>query len=307
MTAAEKTEITVIFGPTATGKSALAAEYAARCGGAVVSADSMQIYRGLDIATAKPEPELLALAPHRLIGFVAPERAYTVADYVKDAHREIDALSAQGIHPVLAGGTGMYISALTEGITFSQTAFDPQIRQQLNERADEFGLEALYSQLLAADPETAGKIHPNDRKRIVRALEYLEAAGEPISRQVQRSHTGARYSPRMFYLNFADRGALYARCDARVDAMLTAGLLDEARTVYDNRAVYSGVLQAIGFKEFFPYFENSASLKACVLLLKQRTRNYAKRQISWFNRYDSAVMLEASLPREQLLQAVMQR
>lgn len=292
---AGKVDILVICGPTATGKTAVSVALARRLGGEVISADSMQIYSGLCIGTAQATPQEMDGVPHHLVGFLSPERAFSVADYVSMASGCIADIAARGRVPIVAGGTGLYLSSLVNGINFTEQKTDPAVRERLQAELAQTGIGPLYARLRQIDPEYAAKVHPNNHGRVLRALELYEQTGRTMSSQLADSRPAEKpYHALVIGLNFSERAQLYARIDARVDAMMTQGLLDEARCVYEHRSTYRTAAQAIGYKEFFPYFEHDAPLDVCVASLKQASRNYAKRQLTWFRRMEDIVWLPAA-------------
>lgn len=294
---ADKADIIVICGPTATGKTAVSVALAKQLGGEVVSADSMQIYKGLCVGTAQATPEEMDGVPHHLVGFLPPEQQFSVADYVKRAGECIAQIAARGRVPIVAGGTGLYLSSLVNGISFTEEKADPAVRARLAAELAAQGIGPLYARLEKVDPEYAAKLHPNNHGRVLRALELYEQTGEMMSRQLERSRPALRpYRALLIGLNTPERAQLYARIDARVDAMLARGLLDEARLVYARRDACRTAAQAIGYKEIFPYFEGREPLEACTATLKQASRNYAKRQLTWFRRMDGLVWLPAGEP-----------
>ena len=281
-----------IGGPTATGKTALSVALAKEFGGEVVNADSMQIYRGLDIGTAKPTAEERQGIPHHLMDFLPPEAPYSVADFTAAAAPLIEQLNSVGKLPIVTGGTGLYITSLMKGTAFAPEKTDPAIRARLQTEADEQGSAALYARLQQIDPAYAEKLHPNNLPRVIRALELFEATGRRMSEQ-QRAALAAEppYRSLCICLTCRDRAELYRRIDRRVDSMLQNGVLEEAKLVYDNRETYRTAAQAIGYKEFFPYFAGEMPLNDCANRLKQATRNYAKRQLTWFRHQADGVWL----------------
>ena len=281
-----------IGGPTATGKTALSVALAKEFGGEVVNADSMQIYRGLDIGTAKPTAEERQGIPHHLMDFLPPEAPYSVADFTAAAAPLIEQLDSAGKLPIVTGGTGLYITSLMKGTAFAPEKTDPAIRARLQTEADEQGSAALYARLQQIDPAYAKKLHPNNLPRVIRALELFEATGRRMSEQ-QRAALAAEppYRSLCICLTCRDRAELYRRIDRRVDSMLQNGVLEEAKLVYDNRETYRTAAQAIGYKEFFPYFAGEMPLNDCANRLKQATRNYAKRQLTWFRHQADGVWL----------------
>ena len=284
--------VVAIGGPTATGKTALSVALAKEFGGEVVNADSMQIYRGLDIGTAKPTAEERQGIPHHLMDFLPPEAPYSVADFTAAAAPLIEQLNSSGKLPIVTGGTGLYITSLMKGTAFAPEKTDPAIRARLQTEADEQGSAALYARLQQIDPAYAEKLHPNNLPRVIRALELFEATGRRMSEQ-QRAALAAEppYRSLCICLTCRDRAELYRRIDRRVDSMLQNGVLEEAKLVYDNRETYRTAAQAIGYKEFFPYFAGEMPLNDCANRLKQATRNYAKRQLTWFRHQANGVWL----------------
>ncbi|MBO5796791.1 MAG: tRNA (adenosine(37)-N6)-dimethylallyltransferase MiaA [Clostridia bacterium] len=284
------TKLIVVAGPTASGKTSLAVALAAQLGGEVISADSMQVYKDLFIGTARPSKDEMAGIPHHLLGFLPLSERYSVARYTVDAKAAIADVAARGRQPILCGGTGLYIQAVTENLAFSEEAGDETLalREQLREELATVGGEAMLQQLATADPATAARLHPNDHGRIIRALEVVRSTGVPMSEWVRRSKaTPPPYDTRMLVLNVRDRAVLYERIDRRVDIMLKDGLLAEAERVLALPEAPTA-MQAIGYKELAPYFAGECSLEQAVENLKWETRRYAKRQLSWFRRIESA-------------------
>ena len=274
-----------IVGPTASGKTALGVALAKRMNGEIVSADSMQIYQGMRIATAKPTEEEKQGIPHHLMGFLPPEESYSVARFTEDAKKVIADINARGKRPILAGGTGLYIDSLLGNITFSEGQRDEAVCSALYAQCEREGIESLLETLREIDPVTYEKLKTErNPKRIVRAVEYYQTTGNPISSQVAASRLkGSPYDPIKLGLSFLDREKLYERINRRVDLMLDEGLLEEARQVLNRDLSFTSV-KAIGYKELIPYFENNTTLEECIEKLKRETRRYAKRQLTWFRR-----------------------
>lgn len=290
-----KPPVIAITGPTGAGKSALGAALAQKLDGEVVSCDSMQIYRGLEIGTAQPTGEEQAMAPHHLIGFLGWEQEFSVSDYVALAGRVIQEIHSRGKLPFLVGGTGLYARSLLRGYTFHEEARDEALRESLYQEARVLGPEALHSRLAELDPKSAEEIHPNNVKRVLRALEYCMLSGEPFSNQAERSRKAeSPYRTIMFCPVFRDRQKLYKRIDRRVDQMLEAGLLSESKAFYQycrKAGKPPTAAQSIGYKELFPYFQGEASLEEALENIKRESRRYAKRQLTWFNREPGARFL----------------
>lgn len=287
-----KPRVVAVGGPTASGKTALSVALARAFDGEIINADSMQIYKNLDVGTAKPSAEERQGIPHYLLDFLSPETPYSVADFTAAADPLIRDITARGKLPLVVGGTGLYITSLLSGMAFAPEKTDPAIRARLQARADTEGGAALYAELQRIDPDYAAQVHPNNLPRVIRALELFEATGRRMSDQRREARPAeAPYHALCLCLTCRDRAVLYSRIDRRVDEMVENSVLDEARQVYDHRDAYRTAAQAIGYKEFFPYFEGTANLTECTERLKQATRNYAKRQLTWFRRQNDAVWL----------------
>lgn len=300
MDASFKHPVVAVVGPTATGKTALGVAIAQRFGGEIISADSMQIYQGLDVGTAKVTPEETLGIPHHGIDILKPEQLFSVADFTAMATRLESEISARGHLPLLVGGTGLYVQSFLYGVRFAEEKAPDGLRQQLATELAEKGAQAMYEQLCQVDPEAAAAIHPNNQVRVLRALEHFRATGKRLSEQKAASLPPERpYRSLILGLDFPERAALYQRIDLRVDKMLEAGILDEAYLVWQNRDAFRTAAQAIGYKEFFPYFEQQTSLEACTDKLKQASRNYAKRQLTWFRHMEGVVWLDAGAPDVQ--------
>ena len=292
-----KPRVVAVGGPTASGKTTLSVALAKAFDGEIINADSMQIYKNLDVGTAKPSVEERQGIPHYLLDFLEPEMPYSVADFTALAGALEREISSRGHLPILVGGTGLYVQSFLYGVRFAAEKTPDGLREQLAAELAEKGPEAMYKELQTADPEAAAAIHPNNQVRVLRALEHFRATGKRLSEQKAQSLPSERpYRSLVLGLDFPDRTQLYRRIDLRVDKMLDAGLLDEAKLVYDHRQTYRTAAQAIGYKEFFPYFEGTAPLDACTEKLKQASRNYAKRQLTWFRHMDGVVWLDASAP-----------
>lgn len=272
-----------VVGPTASGKTALAIALAKELGGEIVSADSMQIYRGMDIATAKPTPEEMAEVPHHLIGFWPPEKPFSVAQYALLAREKIDDILRRGRVPVLCGGTGLYIKAIVDHIQYEEeTGGDAVLRERLRRQAQDEGNLAVWRQLQAMDPQTAERIHPNNLGRVIRAIEVMQVSGRSIREQEERSRQApCPYHVLQIGLRYRNRENLYERIGRRVDAMAEAGLLEEARAVR-QQGLTATAAQAIGYKELYDWMDGTLPLEEALENLKRSTRRYAKRQLTWF-------------------------
>lgn len=280
----KKIPLLAVVGPTASGKTALAVELAKRYNGEVVSADSMQIYKGLSVVTAKPTEDEMQGVVHHLIDFLEPEQDFSVADFVRLASEKIGDIVGRGRLPVLCGGTGLYVSSLVDNVSFDSSVGSTEIRRELEAYAEANGRHELWLRLLEADPETAQKVHENNLPRVIRALEVFEATGKPLSWHKKQSRlVSSPYSACMIGLDCRDRAVLYDRINRRVDIMIENGLVDEAKTFYEG-FMPATAYQAIGYKELIPYFEGRETLEEAVEHIKLETRHYAKRQLTWFRR-----------------------
>lgn len=284
MTREAKIPLAAVVGPTASGKTGLAVELALRTNGEVVSADSMQIYREMDIGTAKPTREEQKGVPHHLVDCLDISEAFSVAQYVELARGCVREISGRGKLPIVAGGTGLYVSSLLNHVQFAGEEPHPELRARLEERLQAEGGEALLEELRHFDPESAGRLHPNNGKRILRAIEIFRTTGVTMTEHLKRSRSQPPpYRMSVIGLDYRNRQTLYDRIDRRVDQMLEQGLLEEARRVLSSP--YSRTaMNAIGYKELAPWVSGERSLEEAVEQLKQSTRRYAKRQLTWFRR-----------------------
>jgi len=287
-------KVIIIAGPTAVGKTDLTLSLAEKLNSEIISADSMQIYRGMDIGSAKPTQEEMKGIPHHLIDCADPKEPFSVSDYRKSAFEAIDALLQKGKTPIVTGGTGLYINALLYEMDFSNTSSDSEFRNAMQKYADENGSDALYQRLLEKDPAAAEAIHPNNIKRIIRALEISEIGGEKKGDFRQGPTLNTDYSFDLFCLT-RERSELYDRINIRVDQMMEKGLLDEVRRFYDAGFTSSvPAMQGIGYKELMDYLKGNSTLNDAVQMIKQHSRNYAKRQLTWFRRYETARWIDLS-------------
>jgi len=285
-----KSEVLVIVGPTASGKTKLSVELAKRCGGEVVSFDSMQVYRRMDIGTAKPSAEERADIPHHMLDVAEPDEDFSVARYVDLAAPVTEDILRRGKLPILVGGTGLYVDSLLSGRTFSPFQRSRGLREALERRLAELGGEALLEELRQADPDTARRLHPNDHRRIVRALEVYQSTGKPLSQHDRETRDlPPRYRALTIGLNFTRREALWQRIDARVDEMMSAGLVEEVEALLREGISQSCTsMQAIGYKEMAAALWEGRDVVLAAEEIKLRTRQYAKRQLTWFRRNEAA-------------------
>lgn len=280
-----KIPLIAVVGPTASGKTRLAIDIAKYTGGEIVSADSMQIYKYMDIGSAKPTQAERTEAVHHLIDFLEPSDNFSVADYTETAHKVIEDIRSRGKMPVMAGGTGLYVNSVINDVTFGEIDTDYELRGRLNALAQEKGNEYLLDMLKSIDPETAKRLHPNNLRRIVRAIEFYRVTGTRISEhQEETKKTVSRYSPLMLCIDW-DRSVLYGRINERVDIMLGGGLLDEVNRLKEmgcTREMNS--MKGIGYKEVMDYLDGRVTYDEMTEIIKQSSRRYAKRQLTWFRR-----------------------
>lgn len=282
--AESKIPLTAVVGPTASGKTSLAVEICKAVGGEAVSCDSMQIYKGMDIATAKPTAEEMQGIPHHLIGFAEPDEPFSVAKYCEMAGAAIADITNRNKKAVLVGGTGLYYSSLVDNIEFLPEETDFEYREMLKKRAETEGAQVLLDELRAVDPDAAETLHVNNLGRIIRALEIYHTTGKTKTMQNERSKLNpSPYDLTAICLDARNRQFLYDRINKRVDIMLELGLLEEAKMFFDS-PLGRTARQAIGYKELDPYFKGEKSLDECIENLKMQTRRYAKRQLTWFRR-----------------------
>lgn len=282
-----KPVIPFIVGPTASGKTSLAIKIAQELNTDIISADSMQIYKYLNIGTAKPTEEEQKLVKHHLIDFVEPDQEYSVANYKVDAEQIIDKFLENDKVPVICGGTGLYINSLTLPYNFSSSNVDQNLRKQLEKIAQtQDGRDKLYEYLKDIDLESANKIHPNNIKRVIRAIEIFKTTGKPKSKlDKEGQKQELKFTPLLLMPNL-ERAEVYNRINDRVDIMLEQGLLDEVNSLINKYDKNLPSLQAIGYKEFFDYFDGKIPLEEAIRILKRDSRHYAKRQLTWFRKDD---------------------
>jgi len=289
----DKIKVIALFGPTASGKTKLAIELAKHYGGEIISADSMQVYKKMEIGTAKPTKDEMENIPHHLIDFLEPSESFNVANYTKLASEKIFDIHSHGKMPIVAGGTGLYIRSLLENIEFTDNDVDLSLRESLQKKAEELGAQAIYDELKEIDPQYASTFHPNNVKRTLRALELYYSSGITMTKQYEISKRNETpFEPCKLALAYKDREVLYNRINLRVDLMLQAGLLSEAKDVINGEFKNTAV-QAIGYKELMPYFEGNISLEEAIENIKMESRRYAKRQLTWIRREENIEYLYA--------------
>jgi tRNA dimethylallyltransferase len=285
-------KLLVICGPTASGKSDLALRLAQELNGEIINADSMQVYRGMDIGTAKPSVEERARMPHHLIDIIRPDQPFSAADFAEAADTAIRDISFRGKRPIVVGGTGLYIRSLLKGLVDSPAGTE-EVRQDLLSEARELGNQAMLEELRRVDPELAERIHPNNLVRIIRALEVFRTTGIPLSRyQLEHSFSGRQYRSLQLGIQ-VERSLLYNRIDDRVNLMLEQGLLREVKELL-NAGYEPGfkAMRAIGYKELIAHLSGEYDLNEAIRLIKRNTRHYAKRQLTWFNADKDILWLE---------------
>lgn len=289
----EKKPLVILTGPTAVGKTALSIKLASEIGGEIISADSMQVYRQMDIGSAKIKPEEMGGIPHHLIDILEPEEEFNVCLFEKLALEAMEQIYERGHIPVVVGGTGFYIQALLYQIDFTEEETDTAFRDKLWQLGEEKGNHYLHELLRKVDPASAEEIHENNRKRVIRALEFYENSGKPISthNKEQRQKTSAYNS--CYFVLTDDRKKLYERIESRVDQMLSKGLVDEVRTLKERGCNASMVsMQGLGYKEILEYLDGRCSLLEAVEKIKKETRHFAKRQLTWFRREKDVIWLD---------------
>ena len=288
-------KVIVVCGPTASGKTALSIELAKKVNGEIVSADSMQIYREMNIGTAKPTKDEQNEAPHHMIDVADPGENYSVARYAQEASIIVDNILSKGKVAIICGGTGLYINALINGTSFAESGENNGIRNLLEQLYIDKGASQMLKELSCVDPDTAAKLHVNDKKRIIRALEVYITTGETISEHNRRSKLiKPRYDAVFIGITPNDRKVLYNRIDRRVDLMFKQGLEKEVRTLYDSGKLLGTASQAIGYKEMLRYIHGEISIDDASELIKQKSRNYAKRQLTWFKNDERVNWIEYS-------------
>jgi len=294
----QKEKLVVIVGPTAVGKTELSLQLAGHFQGEIISGDSMQVYRGMDIGTAKATPVERAMVPHHLIDIIDPDEEYSVALFQSAATRLITEINQRGHLPFIVGGTGLYIESVTHRFQFAEAEHDPELRERLQRLAETEGVDALHRQLAEFDPITANRLHPNDVKRVIRAIEIYRLTGHKMS-DYQHRAAHSPYDLVMIGLSM-DRDVLYQRINERVDKMIEAGLVEEVRLLLD-RGYQPGLtsMQGLGYKELVPYLYGEITLEQAINDIKQRTRHFAKRQLSWFRRMTEIQWFDMTDPEER--------
>ncbi|MDQ5983825.1 MAG: tRNA dimethylallyltransferase [Eubacteriales bacterium SKADARSKE-1] len=280
----KKINILVMVGPTASGKTKVSIELAKQFNGEIISADSMQIYKDMDIGTAKPTKEEMQGVSHHLLDFLSVDEDFSVAEYVKLAKEKIKDINNRGKLPIICGGTGLYINSLIDNVTFTEQESDPAIKEELIKRFEKYGVEPLIAELSTFDEESAKKIHPNNTLRIIRAIEIYRTTGTTMSEQLRNSKLKkSPYNPIIIGLNFKNRDILYDRIDKRVDLMINTGLIEETKKIILKNPSKTA-MNAICYKEILPYLQSKCTKEVAIENLKRATRRYAKRQLTWLRK-----------------------
>lgn len=290
--------VIAIVGPTASGKTALSVQLAELLNGEIINGDSMQVYEQLDIGTAKIKEEETNGIPHHLFDYKKPDESFSVSDYQTSVRQTIDELFARKKQPIVVGGTGMYIQAVLYDYRFTEEGHDPLVRERLEREAEENGREALYERLLKMDPDSARSIHPNNVRRVVRALEIIEVTGK-TKKEHEASQGHEVVYPHLLIGLTMDRERLYRRIDRRVEQMIEEGLEEEVRALYDAGLKDAQSMSAIGYKEWIAYFEGKETVEDVVRNIQRNTRRYAKRQMTYFNNKLPIEWIDATLPVEK--------
>ena len=288
----EKPIVIVVVGPTASGKTSLGIKIAKEVNGEIISADSMQIYKDMDIGTAKPMKEEMQNIKHYLIDFVEPNQRYSVAEFKKDAEKAIEEILQKGKTPIVVGGTGLYVDSLIYGIEYQDIEFDEKYRKQLEERVEKEGLETLYNEAKNIDSQAVEKISTNDQKRILRILEIYKATGKNKTEQeIESRKNGVKYDYKVFAINM-DREKLYERINKRVDIMIESGLVEEVESLLKKYNEFPTAMQGLGYKEVVEYLQGKLSKEEMIEKIKRETRRYAKRQLTWFRKNKQTIWIQ---------------
>ena len=302
-----KPKVIVICGPTASGKTALSIELAKNINGEIVSSDSMQIYKDMNIGTAKPTQEEMQGIKHYLIDFVKPDKRYSVADFKKDAENAIKDIIEKGKVPIVVGGTGLYIDSLIYGIEYQDIKLDEQYRKKLEEIAtQENGLKKLYDKAKEIDSLAIKKISPNDKKRIIRILEIYKATGKNKTQQEEESRkNGIKYDYKVFAIGI-EREKLYDRINKRVDIMIQQGLIEEVEELIQKYKEFPTAMQGLGYKEVVEYLQNKCTKEEMIEKIKMETRRYAKRQITWFKKNKQTIWIDGLKDKQDNIQIILE-
>lgn len=294
-------EVIAIVGPTASGKTALSIALAKALDGEVINGDAMQVYKGLNIGTAKIKPSEMGGIPHHFFDVKEPDESFSVAEYQQSVRKWIDDIRSRGKLPIIVGGSGMYIQAVLYNYRFTEQAADPQVRERLEQELAAHGAVFLYERLKVKDPASADKIHPNNHRRLIRALEILEITGQTKQQHEKQQGNNAVYSHLIIGLDLP-RDQLYERIDKRVDLMVAEGLFDEVQSLWDRGIRSEQSVQAIGYKELIAYFDGETDKEQALTAVKKNTRNYAKRQLTYFRNKLPVHWLDATEGTDDIFQ-----
>ena len=299
-------KVIVICGPTASGKTGLSIELAKKINGEIVSADSMQIYKEMDIGTAKPTKEEMQGIKHYVLYFVSPEERYSVADYKKDAKKAIEEIIQKGKMPIVVGGTGLYVDSLIYEIEYADIEFDKDYREKLEKRVQKEGLEKLYEEAKKIDPIAIEKISQNDEKRILRILEIYKATGKNKTEQEKESRKNPpKYDYQVYALKW-ERDDLYERINHRVDVMIEQGLIEEVKKILQTHKTFPTAMQGLGYKEVVEYIAGDLTKQEMIEKLKRDTRRYSKRQMTWFRKNKQTIWLDGQVEKETNINIIME-
>lgn len=302
----QKPVVIVICGPTASGKTALSIELAKKINGEIVSADSMQIYKYMDIGSAKPTIDEMSGIKHYMLDFLEPNIRYSVADYKKAAEECIEEIIAKGKTPIIVGGTGLYVNSLIYGIEYNEIKLDEKYRKELEEQVEKYGLEELYNQAMKIDPEAMKKISMNDKKRILRILEiYHETGKTKTEQELESRKKGVKYNYKVFAINM-DREKLYDRINRRVDIMLQQGLIEEVKELVSKYEELPTAIQGLGYKETKEYLDGKSTKNEMIEKIKMETRRYAKRQLTWFRKNTQTIWLDGLAAKDKNIQIILE-
>lgn len=301
----DKPKVIVICGPTASGKTSLSISLAKKINGEIVSCDSMQIYKEMDIGSAKPTVEEMQEIKHYLVDFVSPEKRYSVSEYKEDASKAIEEIINKGKTPIIVGGTGLYLNSLIYNIQYNEMEVDLNYRRELEKEAEEYGLEVLYNRAKEIDPEAMEKVSANDKKRITRVLEIYNATGRNKTELEKKSRKEVPYNYLIFGINM-ERSILYDRINKRVDIMLEQGLIEEVKNLINKYSNMLTAMQGLGYKEVKEFLDGNISKEEMIEKIKMETRRYAKRQITWFKRIENIIWLDGLNKTEENVNSIME-
>ena len=301
----DKPKVIVICGPTASGKTSLSISLAKKINGEIVSCDSMQIYKEMDIGSAKPTVEEMQEIKHYLVDFVSPEKRYSVSEYKEDASKAIEEIINKGKTPIIVGGTGLYLNSLIYNIQYNEMEVDLNYRRELEKEAEEYGLEVLYNRAKEIDPEAMEKVSANDKKRITRVLEIYNATGRNKTELEKKSRKEVPYNYLIFGINM-ERSILYDRINKRVDIMLEQGLIEEVKNLINKYSNMPIAMQGLGYKEVKEFLDGNISKEEMIEKIKMETRRYAKRQITWFKRIENIIWLDGLNKTEENVNSIME-